>query len=186
MSTSSRTMTPASFGLPLFLRTCLKNGATDALLTCVILLRHTRHGALFNKGEAMTVWLTRRGRVSASNQVNWRSADDVVNRKPVARQIFRSRAPDSFNWANRHACRRPHTRTLIPEPHLTSTARNSETKSLLPTQQRPGVASRALENDMNHIPHCNLRGVSCVGLVSWIDAQNSKAASDHSWTQPRE
>lgn len=103
-------MTPASFGLPLFFRICLKNGVTDALPTCVILLRHTRHGALVNKGDAMTEWWTRRGRVSASNQSNWRSA--------AARQIFWSRAPDSFNWANGVACRGLHTRTLIPEPHF--------------------------------------------------------------------
>lgn len=73
-------MTPASFGRPLFFRICLKNGVTDALPTCVILLRHPRHGALVNKGDAMTEWLTRRGRVSASTQSNWRSAE-VVNRK---------------------------------------------------------------------------------------------------------
>lgn len=80
-------MTPASFGLPLFLRICPKNGVTDALLTCVILLRHTRHGALVNKGEAMTEWLTRRGRVSASNQVNWRSAE-VVNQSQSRERYF--------------------------------------------------------------------------------------------------
>lgn len=69
MSTSSRTMTPESFGLPLFFRICLKNGVTDALPTCVILLRHTRHGARFNKGDAMVEWLTRRGRVSDKQSV---------------------------------------------------------------------------------------------------------------------
>jgi len=69
MSTSSRTMTPESFGLSLFFRICLKNGVTDALLTCVILLRHTRHGALDNKGDAMAKGWTRRGCVSARQSI---------------------------------------------------------------------------------------------------------------------
>lgn len=73
-------MTPESFGRPLFFRIWLKNGVTDALPTWVILLRHTRHGALVNKGDAMAEWLTRRGGVSDNNQPNWRSAK-VVNRK---------------------------------------------------------------------------------------------------------
>lgn len=108
-------MTPGSFGLPLFFRICLKNGVTDELLTCVILLRHTRHGALDNKGDAMAEVLTSRGCVSAQ-----RSIQLAIRRsgKPqVARQIFWSRAPDSFNWANRHACRGLRT-TIIPEPHF--------------------------------------------------------------------
>lgn len=73
-------MTPESFGRPLFFRIWLKNGVTDALPTWVILLRHTRHGARVNKGDAMAVWLTRRRGVSDNNQSNWRSAK-VVNRK---------------------------------------------------------------------------------------------------------
>lgn len=64
-------MTPESlFGLSLFFRICLKNGVTDELLTCVILLRHTRHGALDNKGDAMAKVLTSRGCVSAQRSIN--------------------------------------------------------------------------------------------------------------------
>lgn len=112
-------MTPESFGralLPLFLRICAKNGVTDALLACVIFLRHPRHGALVNKGDAMAEWLTRRGRVSASNRPNWRSAE-VWSTASRATDILES-SSDSFNWANRQACRGLHTRTLVPEPQL--------------------------------------------------------------------
>ena len=116
MSTSSRTMTPESFGLPLFFRICLKNGATDALLTCVILLRHTRHGALVNKGDAMANGLTETRACLCQQSIQL--AIRRSGQPQVARQIFWSRAPDSCNWANRYACRGLHTRTLIPEPHL--------------------------------------------------------------------
>jgi hypothetical protein len=108
-------MTPESFGLSLFFRICLKNGETDALLTCVILLRHTRHGALDNKGDAMAKGWTRRGCVSARQSIPM--AIRRNGQPQVARQIFWSRALDS-NWANRYACRGLHTRTLIPEPHF--------------------------------------------------------------------
>lgn len=84
-------MTPESFGLPLFFRICLKNGVTDALPTCVILLRHTRHGARFNKGDAMAEWLTRRGRVSDKQSVQLAIRQN--GKSQVARQIFWSRAP---------------------------------------------------------------------------------------------
>jgi hypothetical protein len=85
-------MMPGSlFGLPLFLRICLKNGVTGALLTCAILLRHIRHGALGDRCDAMAKGVGE-ARVSGCPAIksNWRTAEEVnCKARP---QIFPRRA----------------------------------------------------------------------------------------------
>lgn len=118
MSTSSRTMMPGSlFGLLLFLRICLKNGVTDALPTCVILLRHTRHGARFNNGDAMAEGLTRRGCVSAqqSIQLAIRQSGRPASR---ATNILESSSRQLELGESARLPRTPPLSTLIPEPHF--------------------------------------------------------------------
>lgn len=110
--------------------------------------------------------LTRRGCVSPSDQSNWRSAE-VVNRKSRDK-YFGVELPDSFNWANRRACRGLHTRTLILSRTLTATTRRLT---------RPRYYLFDLDNGMDHLPNCHLRLTSCAGLV-WTDRMH-KSETQH-------